>query len=125
MLPLLMDLTNPSPNLGWANQERLSLLERGPADLVLALALIHHIVISNNVPLFDFGAFLGCICKWAVVEFVPKEDPQVQRLLMTRKDIFGDYDRKNFEMTIEGTFHVEKVEEIPGTQRVLYLLRKR
>jgi len=125
LLPLLIDLTNPSPNLGWANQERESLIERGPADLILALALIHHLVISNNVPLPDFCAFIGRICKWAVVEFVPKEDPQVQKLLLNRKDIFDGYDRKNFERTIGETFQIVKVEEISGTQRVLYLLKKR
>jgi hypothetical protein len=125
LLPLVLDLTNPSPNLGWANAERTSFLERGPSDLVLALALIHHIVISNNVPLLDFASFLARLGSWVIVEFVPKEDSQVQKLLATRKDIFEDYDRKHFESSMAGEFHIEAVKEIEGTQRLLYLLKKR
>jgi len=84
LLPLVMDLTNPSPSLGWANEERDSFLERGPADLILALALIHHLVISNNVPLVEFASFLAKTGHRAIVEFVPKEDQQVQKLLLTK-----------------------------------------
>jgi hypothetical protein len=125
LLPLVLDLTNPSPNLGWVNEERTSFLERGPSDLILALALIHHIVISNNVPLLDFSSFLARLGSWAIVEFVPKEDSQVQKLLATRKDIFEDYDRQNFESTIAEEFKIEAVKKIEGTQRLLYLLKKR
>ena len=124
LLPLILDLTNPSPNLGWANEERTSFLERGPSDLILALALIHHIVISNNVPLLDFVSFLTRLGQWVIVEFVPKEDAQVQRLLATRKDIFEDYDKQHFEATMGEEFHIKEVEEIQGTQRLLYLLKK-
>jgi ribosomal protein L11 methylase PrmA len=70
LLPLLVDLTNPSPSIGWANEERDSFGRRGPADMVLSLALIHHLAISNNVPpqVADFFAKIG---KWLVIEFVP------------------------------------------------------
>jgi hypothetical protein len=124
LLPLVLDLTNPSPNLGWANEERISFLERGPTDLILALALIHHIVISNNVPLHDFASFLAGLGPWIIIEFVPKEDSQVQKLLATRKDIFEDYDRQYFESAMMEKFHIEAVKEIEGTQRLLYLLKK-
>ena len=63
ILPLCLDLTNPSPSIGWANEERLSLIERGPADAVLALALIHHLAISNNVPFSHIAAFLSQVCR--------------------------------------------------------------
>ena len=87
LLPLLVDLTNPSPCLGWANNERMSLLERGPADLVMALALVHHLAISNNVPLKSIAEFLASIAKSLIIEFVPKSDERVKILLATRRDI--------------------------------------
>jgi hypothetical protein len=61
---------------------------------------------------------------WVIVEFVPKEDSQVQKLLATRKDIFEDYDRQHFELSMAEEFHIEAVEEIEGTRRLLYLLKK-
>jgi len=125
LLPLLMDLTNPSPSLGWANHERDSFLERGPADLILALALIHHLAISNNVPLRDLASLFQRLGRWLVIEFIPKEDPQVQKLLASRKDIFPDYDRHHFELEMNEFFRIEKVEEIQKSDRILYLLQKR
>ncbi len=88
LLPLLMDLTNPTPAIGWENRERKSLLERGPADAAFALALLHHLAISNNLPFPKIAEFLSHVCRWLVIEFVPKTDSQVQRLLATREDIF-------------------------------------
>ena len=115
LLPLLMDLTNPSPALGWAHGERGSLLDRGPADLVIALALVHHLAIGNNVPLKRVAEFFAAAGRWLVIEFVPKVDSQVQRLLATREDVFPDY-------TLEGFEAVQKV-PIPGTERTLHLMR--
>ncbi len=80
LLPLIADLTNPSPGIGWQNQERMNLLERGPAEAVLALALVHHLAISNNVPLERVAEFFQRAGRWLVIEFVPKSDSQVQRL---------------------------------------------
>jgi hypothetical protein len=125
LLPLVMDLTNPSPSLGWANTERESFLQRGPAKMVLALALIHHLVISNNVPLDDFAALLAQVAERAIVEFVPKDDPQVQKLLLTRQDIFDQYDPPHFEQAVKSFFEIEAVEEIQGTLRRLYFLKKK
>ena len=92
-----MDLTNPSPSLVWSNEERLSLLERGPADTALALALIHHLAIANNIPMAGLARFLGLLCEFLIIEFVPKSDSQVKRMLATRKDIFRDYHKDEFE----------------------------
>ncbi|HPZ08861.1 MAG TPA: SAM-dependent methyltransferase, partial [Candidatus Eremiobacteraeota bacterium] len=74
ILPLLLDLTNPSPDIGWQNQERESIMKRGPADTVLALALIHHLAISNNLPFYKIADFFSKICKNLIIEFVPKSD---------------------------------------------------
>ena len=72
-------------------------MERGPADTVLALALVHHLAISNNVPLDRITTFLAKLCNWLIIEFVPKGDPKVQRLLSTREDIFPNYTRQGCE----------------------------
>jgi hypothetical protein len=125
LLPLRLDLANPSPSLGWAHAERASLAERGPADLVLALALVHHLAIGNNVPLPDVARFLARLGRSLVIEFVPKEDSQVQRLLATREDVFAEYDRPHFEAAFALHFETVEVNAIPGTERVLYRLRRR
>lgn len=125
LLPLVIDLTNPSASIGWANRERDSLLARGPVDLVMALALIHHLAISNNVPLGMVAEFLASTGRWAIVEFVPKSDSQVKRLLATRKDIFPDYNKEGFEKSFGEYFKLEKKEQIQGSERTLYLFRKK
>jgi len=125
ILPLLMDLTNPSSGLGWAHAERDSLLGRGPADLVLALALIHHLAISNNVPLPLLAEFFALSGRWLIVEFVPKTDSQVQRLLATREDIFPDYSQTGFENAFRKLFEIINAEAIEGSRRTLYLLKRK
>lgn len=125
LLPLLLDLTNPSGGLGWAGAERMSLAERGPADLVLALALVHHLAIGNNVPLDRVAAYFAALGRALAIEWVPKSDSQVQRLLATREDIFGGYTQEGFEQAFAQHFTRERTEPVRGTERVLYLLRRR
>ena len=124
ILPLCLDLTNPSPAIGWAHEERLSLVERGPADMILALALIHHLAISNNVPFSHIAAFLSQVCRFLIIEFVPKNDSQVQRLLQTRENIFPNYNQDNFETSFGDHFSIHRREKIVDTQRTLYLMEK-
>ena len=123
LLPVTLDLTNPSPGLGWSNQERLGLAERGPVDAILALALIHHLAISNNVPLPHLAAFFRQLCDWLIIEFVPKGDSQVQKLLATREDIFPDYSREGFERHFSECFMIHERVSLPETQRSLYLMK--
>jgi len=125
ILPLVVDLTNPSPALGWNNQERQSLEQRGPADMVLALAVIHHLAISNNVPLPQLADYFAGLGSWLVIEFVPKSDSQVQRLLASRKDIFTDYNQATFEAVFSENFTIHESEAIRGSERRLYLMEKR
>ena len=125
ILPLLLDLSNPSPNIGWENEERMSLFERGPADTVFALALIHHLAISNNLPLNRIATLLSKICNSLIIEFVPKNDSQVQRLLSTREDIFPDYTQQVFEAEFCKYFTVEGSVRIRDSERTLYLMQKR
>ncbi len=125
LLPLILDLTNPSPSLGWNNKESASLIERGPADLALALALIHHLAISNNVPFSMVADFFSKICKALIIEFIPKDDSQVQRLLRNRYDLFGSYSKENFKEAFENFFSIKEFYQIPGSKRVIYLMKKR
>jgi len=124
LLPLLLDLTNPSPAIGWANQERDSFGARGPADLVLALAVIHHLAISNNVPLPKLTDFFAETGKWLVIEFVPKADSQAKKLLVSRRDIFPHYTRDGFETAFKEKFEICEAVEIQESERVLYLMQK-
>jgi hypothetical protein len=94
-------------------------------DLVMALALIHHLAISNNVPLSAVAQFFTSAARWAIVEFVPKSDSQVQRLLASRKDIFPDYTAEGFEHAFSAYFSIEEKTPIPGSDRVLYLLKRK
>ncbi len=123
LLPLVQDLTNPSPALGWAHTERESLLQRGPVDLVLFLAMIHHMAIGNNVPFDRVAEFLSNCCRFLVIEWVPKSDSQVQRMLSSREDVFDEYDQDNFESAFEQFFAIQKKNDIPGTNRTLYLMK--
>jgi ribosomal protein L11 methylase PrmA len=124
-LPLRIDLTNPSPSLGWAHSERESLTERGPADVVMALAFIHHLAISNNVPLPNIAQFLRQLGKSLIIEFVPKTDPQVQRLLENRTDIFDNYNQSAFEQTFGRHFHLRESQTVGSGGRQLYLMHAR
>jgi ribosomal protein L11 methylase PrmA len=123
ILPLLLDLTNPSPNIGWENRERMSLKKRRSAETVLALALIHHLAISNNLPFNKIARFFSKICRSLIIEFVPKNDSQVQRLLATREDIFPDYTQQTFEEEFSKYFTILRSERIQESQRILYLMQ--
>jgi SAM-dependent methyltransferase len=122
VLPLCIDLTNPSPRLGWAHEERKSLEDRGPADLVLALALVHHLAISGNVPLPLIADWMARLGRAAIVEFVPKDDPQTRRLLQTRRDVFHDYERDRFEAAFGRRFRIVQRVELTSAGRAVYLM---
>jgi len=122
ILPLLLDLTNPSPGQGWAGRERLSLEERGPADAVLALALVHHLAIGNNLPLERIAAYFSRLGRHLVIEFVPKSDSQVSRLLLSRPDIFPDYTKEGFEAAFLRHYHIQSVDRVTDSERWLYAM---
>ena len=125
ILPLVIDLTNPSSSIGWQNDERMSLMDRGPADTILALALIHHLAISNNVPLYKIAEFFGNLCKSLIIEFIPKTDSQVQRLLVSREDIFDEYTEENFKTEFKKIFNIDEIIPVKDSKRTIYLMEKR
>lgn len=126
ILPLVLDLANPTPALGWQHRERLSLLERGPVEAVLALALVHHLAIGNNLPFPQIAEFFSELCgRWLIIEFVPKEDAMVQHLLATRRDIFPHYSRREFESCFLDNFFIRERRTMPDTGRHLYLMERK
>lgn len=125
MLPLLVDLTNPGGGLGWANTERSPIHQRFQTDVAMALAIIHHLAISNNLPLERIAAYFSQFAPYLVIEFVPKRDSQVQKLLATREDIFPDYHEEGFEAAFGMHYELVKSKKIKGTERTLYLLKRR
>jgi ribosomal protein L11 methylase PrmA len=125
ILPLVLDIANPSPSIGWANKERLSLLDRGPADCVFVLALLHHLVITNNIPLDKLAKFFKGICgKHLIVEFVSRNDSQVEKMLLGREGVFRDYRRSNFERIFMEHFNIVSKKKIKDSKRTLYLMEK-
>lgn len=125
ILPLIMDITNPSPSIGWHNEERKSLIERGPADMALCLALIHHLAIAKNIPFGFIARFFAEVCTWLIMEFVPKDDRQVRELLAVRKDIFDHYTAEAFEGIFSNLFSIEHRVPVADTGRTMYLMKKR
>lgn len=123
ILPLLLDITTPSPGIGWLCRERESIFDRLKPDLGMALALIHHLAIGANLPLnMIMEAFARLAPRW-IVEFVDKPDSQVQRLLANREDVFPNYTQSDFEAVAAESFHIEAKHPICDMYRTLYLLR--
>jgi ribosomal protein L11 methylase PrmA len=124
ILPLVANLSDPSPGLGWRGVERRTLEERGVPDLVLALALVHHVSITANVPLAEIIDWLAELDATLVIEFPKRDDPMVRRLLSGKREgSNSDYELETFERLLNERFDVERSEQLPSGSRVLYLAR--
>ena len=123
ILPLLLDLTNPSPNIGWNNSERITIEQRGKADVCLALALVHHLAIGNNVPFESIANYFSKLCNTLVVEFIPKNDSKVQELLLNREDVFTNYSIENFKDQFSKYFSIEENIPVEGSLRTIFLMK--
>jgi ribosomal protein L11 methylase PrmA len=124
-LPLVVDLANPSPAIGWAHGERRSLVERANADVVIALALIHHLAIGNNVPLGHVSGFLAQLGRQLILEFVPKTDPRVRAMLSSRRDVFADYSLAGLRAAFDADWVLAEEEPIEDSERVLLRFNRR
>ncbi|HSR52807.1 MAG TPA: class I SAM-dependent methyltransferase [Acidobacteriota bacterium] len=124
ILPLVMNLADPSPALGWRGRERKNLSARGTPDLTLCLALLHHMVIGANVPLAEFIDWLASLGSSLVIEFVSKEDPMVEALLRNKPDQYDDYDEAVLEKCLQDHFQVRERTELSSGTRVLYLAER-
>lgn len=118
-LPLFQDATNPSPGQGWCAVERSGLGERRNANALLGLALIHHLAIGRNIPLPEIVAWLIGLAPCGVIEFVPKEDPMIQQMLMLREDIFDDYSYEVFRALLCEHTRIVREQEVSASGRVL------
>lgn len=125
LLPLCIDLTNPSPAIGWQNQERMSFIDRGPIDTIIALALIHHFALTHNVPIEFIARLFSKLCNSLIIEFILKTDSQVQKMLSLRKDIFSNYNEKTFEKEFSKYFEIKETIKITDSERVLYYMINR
>lgn len=127
ILPLVMDLGRPSPALGWENGEEVPFLERtaGRFDMVFALALIHHLLVRERIPLDRVLSHLAeRTTHQAIIEWVPPEDPQFQRLAGPNSHLYQHLSWEAFETSLAGIFRLEARIELPGGQRILCLLTK-
>jgi hypothetical protein len=126
ILPLVVDLADPPPSLGWRGAERKHLPARGKPDLTLALALVHHLAITRNVPLAELLDWFASLDGALVIEFVDPSDEMAQRLLDAKREgLHGDYTRAEFERLLGERFDVERTEELAEGRRVLYLAHPR
>ncbi|MFP4537394.1 MAG: class I SAM-dependent methyltransferase [Dichotomicrobium sp.] len=125
ILPLVVDLADSSPNQGWAGTERKALAERGRPELTLCLALIHHIVISANIPLGEFIRWLHGLGTALVIEFVGREDEMVQTLLANREDQYDDYHPEIFRELLTAHFDIKAEQPLKGGKRSIYFATPR
>ncbi len=124
IVPLVSSLNIPSPSVGWNNEERTALNERLNGDLVLALALVHHLAIGVNIPMTFIAKWLKEMCTYLIIEFVPKSDEKVKQLLANREDIFDEYNVNKFESIFNQYFNILALEKVGNTERILYLMKK-
>jgi hypothetical protein len=124
ILPLLNDIANPSPAIGFLNKERNSFIERTNADITLALALIHHLAIGKNIPFEKMAELFETLTTYLIVEFIPKEDEKIQFMLKQKKDIYNDYSEENFARAFERYFVILKKEAVGDSGRIIYLMKK-
>jgi hypothetical protein len=125
ILPLVFNVSDPSPSLGWRGRERLDLVNRGRPELVLCLALLHHLVLRENLRLEDVVDWLAELGAALVIEFVDKSDPQAQSLLAHRADQYDDYSAESFETLLTSRFHVHERQILPAQTRTLFFAEPR
>lgn len=125
VLPMIIDLTNPSPAIGWNNRERMSFSDRVNVSCVIAFALIHHLAISNNLPLSSIAEYFSSLGKYLIIEFVPKDDSKVKILLQNREDIFPNYTQEKFEKNFNKFYKILAINKIKDSKRTIYLMEKR
>ena len=125
ILPLVIDLANPTPALGFAGLERASFMERAPSQLVMALALVHHLCIGKGIALEQVASFFATLAEELLIEFVPREDEKVQQLLSSHSFDFPSYNKSHFEHCLSKYFEMLSVNEIGKTGRLLYWFKKK
>ena len=116
----MVDIANPSAGIGWSNQEREPFLQRIQVNLVMALALIHHLCIAKNIGMNQLARLLSKICQYLIIEFIPKDDPKVQDMLRNRQDVFPHYSAEEFRRIFSEYFDIVLEQNIAASGRTLY-----
>lgn len=120
ILPLINNMADPSPGLGWMNLERKILSNRGKPNLILCLALIHHVVLSANIPLKGFIQWLASLGGALIIEYITKDDPMVKVLLQNKEDNFSDYTQEHFENSLKDCFDINTSQPLESGTRIIY-----
>ena len=123
ILPLVIDIVNPSPSIGWNNKERDSFFSRKKFDVTLSLAIVHHLVFNNNCSLEQVADFLSNFSKNLIIEFVPKDDPMLLNMILGRNVQLKNYNKDNFEKSFEKYFLIIKKHQILQSKRIIYLMK--
>ena len=124
--PVVLNLANPSPALGWCNRERTSFLQRGRSVCVMALALIHHLRVSCNWPIDHIVDFLDALSDgWILAEFVPREDPMFKTITRMRDEDYSDWTIEAWDVSLSRRFVRVKEAKLPASPRTLALWRRR
>ena len=119
-LPLYLDAANPSPGQGWRQAERLGFQERNVADAIIALAFIHHLAIGRNIPLNQIINWITTIAPRGLIEFVPKNDETIGKMLALREDIFNEYSEENFVKILSSQANIISSKIISSSGRIIY-----
>jgi SAM-dependent methyltransferase len=128
ILPLAVNIARPTPACGWRNAEYPSFLERatGNFEMVMMLAVVHHLIVTERIPLNEvFSIASALTSRYAILEYVSKEDPMFHRLLRGRDALHADFTQEMFERLCRQHFTVIEKQDLKGQLRCLYLLRKR
>jgi ribosomal protein L11 methylase PrmA len=125
LLPLYVDISNPTPAIGWDNEERDAFYSRAKTDLCVALALTHHLSIGKNVGFLQMAKTFSKIAPWLIIEFIPKSDAKIALLLRNRTDIFENYDELSFTADFEQLFTIENKSVLLSTGRILFLMKRK
>jgi hypothetical protein len=122
ILPLLMDLTAPTPSFGWGENERKSLAERGPADLLMALALVHHLRITEGIPFLRIAEYFHRICHYLIIEFIPLNDKKSVQINSVNRVGRDSYNEEIFKNDFSNYFKIKQRNQIMDSGRVLFLM---
>ena len=120
LLPLHQDASNPSPAQGWLGRERASFAQRPRADAVMALAFAHHLALGHNLPLDEVVQFLCALAPRGLIEFVPKSDPTVQRMLALKGDIFPHYSEESFAAALAQRARIVRTDALAGGRKLFW-----
>lgn len=123
ILPLVQNIADPSPDWGWRNQERRELGKRVRPDVLLCLALVHHLVISANIPMEEFIGWLSGLSDQLIIEYVSRSDEKVETLLRNKEDKYSDYSRQSLEASLDRHYDVIEMQSLESGNRHLYWCR--